>query len=117
MDKYHMKKIFIFEQTVAATQQAIADIQAGNTPNIYSWGLWCEALLREVLYHDKQRIYAQDLENLQRETAVLFQNKESILSNLELFAQRLVNIESLIKDGNQKIEWEPPFDVMYNTIP
>lgn len=112
-----MKKIFIFDQTVATTQQAIAAIQAGNTPDIYSWGLWVETLLREVLYHDKQRIYAQDLENMQRESIVLFNNNKPILANLQLFAQRLANVEAQIKDGNQKIEWEPPFDVMYNTIP
>jgi hypothetical protein len=108
-----MKKIFVYEQTVAATQLVIADILAGNTPNFYSWGLWIESLLRYVLYHDKQRIYAQGLETLQREIIA----EQGPLSKIEEFATQLQAIEDIIKDGNQIIEWEPPFDIMYNTIP
>jgi hypothetical protein len=112
-----MKKITVYEQTVAATNSVISEVQQGITPNLYSWDLWTESLLRYVLYHDSQRIYAQGLETLGRQIIEAFGEGESILNSLQQFSSQLAEIEALIKDGNQYIEWEPPFDIMYNTIP
>lgn len=113
-----MKKQTVVLETIAATNTLLSAIQNKTDPDTNSWDKWTEALLREVLVHASQRTHAQGLEDLERATLTLIitapRDDATIIKNLQQFVVDLQHIT--IPDGNQAIEWEPPFDGLTYTL-